>query len=431
VITRIEALGFRSLRHVAQDVGPFEVLVGPNGSGKSAFLDVVGLLGDLLRVGPLRAISGDWTTGVPARAADPAHLCWMRSGTRFELAIELRVPDERIARLPNGKYRRARYEVAVEVGGEGAEVRLDAETLWLMPEAGNHAREAAPVQRTLFPEEREPPATIILEAHRKAPAGWRKVVNKVGMSGNDYFRAETSEWNAPFRLGPTRSALANLPEDETRFPVATWVKRVLMEGVERVVLSAEAMRSPSPPGAPRRFLPDGSNLSWVVERLRTAEPGRFDRWIEHVQTALPELKTVRTVERPEDRHRYLVAEYANGFEAPSWVISDGTLRLLALTLLAYLPDADGIYLIEEPENGIHPVAVETVFRSLSSVYDGQVLCASHSPVVLGLASPDQILCFARTPIGATDIVRGLDHPRLREWKGGLDLGVLFAAGVLG
>jgi predicted ATPase len=116
---------------------------------------------------------------------------------------------------------------------------------------------------------------------------------------------------------------------------------------------------------------------------------------------------------------------------PSWLISDGTLRLLALTLLAYLPDTSGVFLIEEPENGIHPRAVETVFQSLSSVYDAQVLLATHSPVVLSVAKPEQVLCFARTPDGATDIVRGSEHPRLREWRGETDLGTLFASGVLG
>lgn len=427
MITRIEALGFRSLRYIAQDIEAFQVLVGPNGSGKSSFLDVVAFIGDLLRVGPLRAILGDEKSGVPQRAADPSHLCWMRQGDRFELAVELRLPAESASRLPNGKFRRARYEVAVLVGANGTEVGLAAETLWLAPERGQSA--PAP-QGRLFPEPPLPPASLLSSPHSKTPAGWRKVVNKTGES-NDYFFAETSGWQNPFRLGTAKSALANLPEDEGKFPAATWVKRVLMDGIERVVLNAEAMRRPSAPGGPHRFRPDGSNLPWVVEDLKNASGERFERWVAHVRTALPDLKAIRTVERPEDRHRYLVVEYANGLEAPSWVVSDGTLRLLALSLLAYLPDAQGIYLIEEPENGVHPRAVETVYQSLSSVYEAQVLCASHSPVVLSLARPESVLCFARDESGATDVVRGDQHPRLRDWKGSLDLGTLFAAGVLG
>jgi len=110
--------------------------------------------------------------------------------------------------------------------------------------------------------------------------------------------------------------------------------------------------------------------------------------------------------------------------------SDGTLRLLALTLPAYIPELSGVYLIEEPENGIHPRAAETVFQSLSSVYDTQILLATHSPVILSMVDPEQVLCFAKTSDGATDIVSGKDHPNLRNWKGETSLGVLFAAGVL-
>jgi predicted ATPase len=104
--------------------------------------------------------------------------------------------------------------------------------------------------------------------------------------------------------------------------------------------------------------------------------------------------------------------------------------LLALTLPAYLPDLQGAFLIEEPENGIHPKAVEAVYQSLSSVYDAQLLMATHSPVMLSLVEPNNVLCFAKDDEGATDIVLGSKHPALAEWHGEPNLNVLFAAGVL-
>lgn len=242
------------------------------------------------------------------------------------------------------------------------------------------------------------------------------MLNKVPESGNDYFRSETSDWNNLFRLGPRRSALANLPEDEDKFPVSIWFRRLLLEGTQRLALNSAALRRPSPPGSPRRFLPDGSNLPWVVCDLEENSAHRLREWIDHVRTAVPDLRAIRTVERPEDRHRHLVVDYDTGLSAPSWLVSDGTLRMLALTVLAYLPNLQGIYLIEEPENGIHPRAVETVLRSLSSVYGAQVLLATHSPVILSLTRPEQVLCFGQTDEGATDIVRGSEHPRLRTWR---------------
>jgi predicted ATPase len=72
-----------------------------------------------------------------------------------------------------------------------------------------------------------------------------------------------------------------------------------------------------------------------------------------------------------------------------------------------------------------------VLQSLSSVYGAQVLLATHSPVILSLAAPEEVLCFDRTGEGATGIVRGSEHPCLQAWRGETDLGTLFASGELG
>lgn len=417
MISRVEALGYRCLRYVRQDLGQFHVLVGPNASGKSTFLDVLGFMSDLVFLGPSDAVS--------RRAPDVRDLAWMRSGDRFELAVDVTVPEERRKRLKQGNYAGARYEVSVGLSRDSQALAILGETFWLTTHEGNST---VPMQRDLFPAPPAPPPTII---RQRAPRGWKKVVNKVEESGNDYFSSETSGWHNLFRLGPQKSALANLPEDETKFPVATWFKELLMAGVQTLALNSERMRRPSAPGAPKFFLPDGSNLPWVVEVLARKHRQRFGDWIAHVRTALPDLKAIRTVERKEDRHRYLVLEYDNGLKVPSWLVSDGTLRLLALTLLAYVQPLGAVFLVEEPENGIHPRAVETVFQSLSSVYGAQVLLATHSPVVLSIAKPDQVLCFAKSPDGATDVVEGSEHPRLKQWRGETDLGTLFASGVLG
>jgi hypothetical protein len=347
----------------------------------------------------------------------------MRQGARFELALELVIPRERRERLKNGGAAFCRYEMGIDVTGP---LRIVAETLWLKPAE----TPVVTTQRTLFPQPAGPPETIVQQPRKHTPRGWKKVVTRGEEAEKVTFVAETSGWNNPFRLGADKAALASLPEDEEKFPVATWFREMLRTGIQRLVFSSEAMRKPSPPGRSHAYLPDGSNLPQVVHSLERADPDRLREWVRHVREALPDLVAIATREREEDRHRYLVLRYQSGLEAPSWLVSDGTLRLLALTLLAYVPGLTGLYLIEEPENGIHPRAVETVFQSLSSVYGAQVLLASHSPVIVSMAKLDEVLCFARTLDGATDIVRGDEHPRLREWKGGVDLGTLLASGVL-
>lgn len=418
MLNYIEAMNYRCLRYIRQDMDLFHVLVGPNASGKTTFLDVVGLLGQI--------VSDGLETALKDRTPNFDDLLFKGEGRSFELAIEAVIPEERKTQLKKD-FNTIRYEVRIGKDQETDEVGILEERVLLKP-----MRDAPPSQRSLFPMEVEPPGTIL---HGKGRIGERTVLSK-SEKGNDNFYSEVREksgkgWYPSIRLGPLKSALANLHEDETKFPVSTWLKRTLTEGVQGFVLNSLALRKASPPGQSRKFKTDGSNLPWVIEEFRKSDSARFRDWLGHVQTALPDITDVKTHELPDIKHRYLKICYQGGYEVPSWMASDGTLRLLALTLPAYIKGLRGIYLIEEPENGIHPSAVEAAFQSLSSAYDAQILLASHSPVILSMAEPEQVLCFKKTDRGSTDITRGSDHPALKDWKGQPNLGVLFASGVLG
>lgn len=418
MFTRIEALRFRSLRFVEQTLSGFCALVGPNGSGKTTFLDVIALLGDLTRN------RGDVIETLQVRSATFEKLLWMGKGRSFQLAIEAEIPvavRQALAPYNTQDFDHVRYWVEIGLDPDTNEIGIDHETLWLMKRP-NHAF----TQRTFFPA---PPKYA--PPNLPQPTVRKKVsLNKTAGGNDNYYVEGRPSYNPSFRLGRTKSALGNLPADADSFPATTWFRDLLERGVQSFVLNSQIIRQPSPPGLSRRFQPDGSNLPWVVERLRS-DRQRFNKWLDHVRTALDDILDIQTVERPEDKHRYLVVEYTNRATVPSWLVSDGTLRLLALTIPAYLADLEATFLIEEPENGIHPRAIETVIQSLSSMYDSQVLVATHSPVALNMIEPCDVLCFAKDVEGATDIVFGDRHPALREWKkGGPDLGVLFASGIL-
>jgi predicted ATPase len=422
MLTLIEALNFRCLRYIRQPLAPFHVLVGPNASGKTTFLDVVAFLGRLVSNGPDAAVE--------ARTTNFQDLTWNRSQDHFELAVEAKIPEPLRGRVGDDEpFDYVRYEMSCGLDKDTQELGILAENVRLV----RHKVVAQQQQIFQFPRVLTPPNTLITP---KSAKGGRGVITRAP-GGNSNFYSEVWDkkkgggWMPSIKLGRHKSALANIPADEGDFPIATWLHELLTRDVQSIVLNSLMIRNASRPGQVRGFLPDGSNLPWVVADFQNREPARFDQWIAHLRTALPDLNTIRTVERGDDRHRYLMLHYKGGLEVPSWVASDGTLRMLALTLLAYLPDFKGVYLIEEPENGIHPSAVETVYRSLSSVYDAQILLATHSPVILSLARAEEVLCFAKTEDGATDIVRGSDHPALRDWKGTPNLGILHGSGVLG
>lgn len=422
MITLIEALNYRCLRYVSQKLERFHVLVGPNASGKTTFLDVIAFLGDLVNDGLDSAIQ--------SRTPNFEDLLYARKGSLFELAIEAVIPPEFLEPVSTeSDYSAVRYEVSIGYGADGSEVVILSETLRFVGASDSH--QVINAQRSLFPHVPSPPSTIMLP-DRKTDA--RTIIKKVP-GGNDNFYSEVYQskgkgWAPAFKLGPRRSALANLPEDETKFPVSTWLKNYLIDGVQEIVLDSLTMRQASPPGQTRKFKADGSNLPWVISELEEKHPENFKDWILHLRTALYDLRGVRTGEFPDTKKKYIILEYDTGIEVPSWTTSDGTLRLLALTLPAYLPELEGLFLIEEPENGIHPRAIETMYQALSNVYGSQILMATHSPVILSNVEPNQVLCFAKAH-GATDIISGEDHPNLKDWQRETSLSTLFAAGVLG
>ena len=419
MITLVEALNYRCLRYVQTPLKPFQVLVGPNASGKTTFLDVIGFLSDLVSHGPDRAVI--------KRALDPRDLLFVGEGDKFEMAIEAKIPDELRRLTSRPELEIIRYQVAIGFDDTQRQFEIKAETLLLKNEL-----KLEPVQRSFFPISPNAPESLQISIHNPKN---KTIINKVS-GGNDNFYSEVYKesgkgWFPSFRLGSKKSALGNLIEDSESFPVATWFRRYLTDGLQRFMLNSFRIRRPSPPAWASGFLPDGSNLPWVVARLRKEHPEQHVIWIAHLRTALPDLVDITTIERPEDRHCYMNYEYRGGHKVPSWLVSDGTLRLTALTLPAYLVDLWGMYLIEEPENGIHPRAVSTVCDSLSSVYNSQVLFATHSPVIVNSVSVDDVLCFAKDEEGSTDIVSGSDHPALRQWNREVDLGTLLGSGVLG
>lgn len=418
MFTCVEARHYKCLKKVNVQLGSLNILIGPNASGKSTLLDVFGFLRDTL--------AEDVEEAIRKRATSLSEMVWQQKNIQhgFEVAVEANIPNQ----LRTNGYESVRYEVGIGLGDNG-EIVVRGENLWLLSSKDEKA--CSSMQRSLFPLEMDDSQPLVHPAGTKTLAGHRVIVRKA-YTGNDYFRSERTGWNITFRLSPRRLALSGVPEDQERFPIALWFRETLLRQVQILQLNSKVMRQPCPADAARTFQPDGSNLPIMVDRLKAAYPERFAWWQGHLQTILEDLENITIVERPEDRSRYLVLSYKSGLTIPAWMLSDGTMRLLALTLIAYLPPKERIFLIEEPENGVHPRAIEAVHQAVSSVYEGQIFLATHSPLFMALAKTEQLLVFAKiAESGATDIVRGSDHPVLRKWRSEIPLETLFAAGVLG
>jgi len=432
VITRIEATRYRCFDKLDVELGEFRVLVGANGSGKTTLLDVPVVLGDLLRE---RSISAAFTgprDGRAPRATTLRELIFQGQGDSFILSVEAALPErvtrdllesmsEKARREEDRRPTHIRYELRLQVFNE-TELQVQNEYLFVFPAAHAPSRTTA---ETSAPR---------MHGEVTANRNW-KFVLKREYGGEAEYTPETAKRprSTKSMVSPLQLAFPRIQfESQSDFPAARWLFDLLVEDAVFFNPDWNALRLASPPGLSKmQVLGSGRNAPWLALELQRTDADRFALWKNHVHVALPQVSDLSVHERDDDHHAYFRVRYSDRYDVSSSGLSDGTLRILVLTLLTYVAKPPRFLVTEEPENGIHPKAIEAVIQGLASIYDSQVIVSSHSPVVLARTELPQILAARIRDGGACEVIPGPQHPRLAEWKGEVSLSTLFAAGVLG
>lgn len=409
---------------MAVDVGAYNVLAGPNGSGKTTLLDIPGLLGELISARRVADPFLETRPGTAPRAGRLAHLIHRGRGDEFMLAVEAELPPA-VRRLTDdeGRISHLRYELRLQVLNDTTLEVLN-EHLFAYAAADGTPEKGGGLQGE--PSFRRKGGRPELRNRR-----WRPILNR----GNGEPTLIIDEKNGKsghlsYRFPSTQLALPNVPADPTLFPATLWFCDILRDRTTFFQPEISALRRASAPGRSSRLDDRGENLSRLAFNLQRTNLDRFTAWVEHVKTALPRVSDISVQEREDDRYVYLQVRYADDYDVSASGLSEGTLRLLALTLIPYLDEQPSVLVTEEPENGIHPRAVEAILLSLQSLYDSQVWLSTHSPVVLAATPVHSVLLSVLDDTGEATVIAGPEHQRLLEWKGAVDLGTLFAAGVL-
>ena len=167
-------------------------------------------------------------------------------------------------------------------------------------------------------------------------------------------------------------------------------------------LDPTLLRKPVPVAASDELEPDGSNLAAVLARLKAetaseAQPrGVLDDIAVDLNNLIPGIRKLDADLHDASREYRVELTMRDGLPFSSRVLSDGTLRVLALLTLLHDPAHRGLICFEEPENGVHPGRVKLLVRQLGNMVTdphgheegqgvmplSQFFLNSHSPVVL-------------------------------------------------
>ena len=182
----------------------------------------------------------------------------------------------------------------------------------------------------------------------------------------------------------------------------------------------------------------GENLSTFLLSFLEKDPDGFNSMIESLRYILPYVADLRPeVVRDivESRTLLRLTEgFANGTHAhlPGWVLSGGTLRLLAILAALRHPDAPQVLCIDELENGLDPRAIGFLVDEIRYAIkepERQVLATTHSPYLLDKLSLDHIVTVERENGGPPVFRRPAKDDHLKQWAERFAPGSLYTMGL--
>jgi predicted ATPase len=184
----------------------------------------------------------------------------------------------------------------------------------------------------------------------------------------------------------------------------------------------------------RWLMPDAGNLAAILYAYGQRSEMVYKRIVSTIRKILPEfddfgLDPSRL--NPNDiilNWRKRGSDYLFGPHQ----ISDGTLRAMALCTLFLQPENDlpGVIILDEPELGLHPHALEIVAGLMRAVSaKTQVIVATQSQMFLNFFEPSEIVTVECQE--GRSRFRRLESDQLKDWLDDYTIGELWQRNVLG
>lgn len=386
MITYLKINGFKSFHNFEMEFTPFTVIAGANASGKSNLFDALTLISRLAETDNLKKAFSE-------QRGEFIELFTQYGDENFanqiDFEIEMLVNNKVKDAWGNEsklKYTRLRYELSIK-----------------RDENLSGIQDLIVVKENLVKLNHEDDKWVNL-IPKKALEYWRPKV-KTGKRGIPYIQT-TTENNLPTILVPQDGTTGN----KRRFPLSNATKTVLSSfdtiDFPHVLAAKEEMKSwkflqlnpedlrhaTSKNNGEDTISVSGKNLAAALYRIKQEDEYNLKEISRKLNKFLPNFIEVDVIDDKENNQYLIKLKDVDKKEFSSRVLSEGTLRILALCILEYDDKHTGLLCFEEPENGIHPFrikAMSELLKDLSVDFNDielplrQVIVNTHSPVLVG------------------------------------------------
>jgi predicted ATPase len=415
VLTRLKVSGFKNLQDVDVAFGPFTCIAGANGVGKSNLFDAITFLSALAHKHTLleaarlvrseRPEQGN-AAGIFQHAGDE----W---GDEVRFEVEMLVPpsgrddlgQKAVATSTFLRYSLTLRHLRAEDEGSGLEIARE-ELLHIRGEEGPR----------LLP--------FAKPAWRKSVARGRRTTAFISTLDKAGTRVVKLHSEGGKRGRPKEYSAADLPRTVLSSANATESPTALlacqeMQAWRLLQLEPSRLRSPDAFSDASRIGANGAHLPATLARLAgvnrrgAAAEQESEAVYARIANRLAELVDgIGAVRVDVDQRRELYSIEVTdrgGTPHEARALSDGTLRFLALAILANDPETAGLVCLEEPENGIHPDRIPAMLDLLRDLAVDprsavgpdnplrQVIVNTHSPSVVELCDADDLVVASAEP----------------------------------
>lgn len=375
MLSHFRAQGFKSLVDVELDLAPLVVLIGPNAAGKSNLLEALLLLSRLATEQTLSAALAPPLRGYPLEAftLSEGGLEALLQQEHAELTLEAVIRPSEFAQETTAA-EPLQYRVSIQIQPKTGTLAVTDEYL------ARVLSNQGPKQEPLIERSGNWLITNFEGVGLMHALGQNHTLASVpNFKGFELLRHEFSAWQT-YYLDP------------------------------RV-----AMREPQPPREVDDIGPRGEWIAPFLYRLKQSTTlSKYFRAIGRaLQQAIPTIESL-DVDLDPRRGTLDILIRQDGTLYSSRVMSEGTLRVLALCCLAANPWPGELIAFEEPENGVHPRRIEVIadlLASMASEGRSQVVVTTHSPTLIAAMlhrakeCPGQIKLFQCAQVGMTTQVK--------------------------
>ncbi len=177
----------------------------------------------------------------------------------------------------------------------------------------------------------------------------------------------------------------------------------------------------------RELQPDAANLAPFLFRLKQKNEMDYHKIRETIQIIAPFLDDF-LLEPENDMVRLEWRQKGTSYPFQPWQLSDGTIRFICLATAMLQPSPPSTIVIDEPELGLHPFALDVLAGLIREASERtQLIVSTQSATLLNHFDPDEVIVVEREE--SSSVFRRIDAESLAEWLKDFTLGELWQKNV--